>query len=59
MKELYADLAELHLKQGSRKDARKALRHAITLDQLMRMSSGLAFGEGYFNPYSDVLAMPR
>ncbi len=32
-------------------------RGAITLDQLLRMSSGLAFGEQYANPLSDVNVM--
>lgn len=32
-------------------------RHAITLDQLLRMSSGLQFDEDYDNPFSDVLQM--
>jgi CubicO group peptidase (beta-lactamase class C family) len=32
-------------------------RHAITLDQLLHMSSGLAFDEDYDNPLSDVLWM--
>jgi CubicO group peptidase (beta-lactamase class C family) len=33
------------------------LRRAITLDQLMRMSSGLKFKEDYENPLSDVVRM--
>ncbi|MBI1321491.1 MAG: serine hydrolase [Candidatus Hydrogenedens sp.] len=33
------------------------LRHAITTDQLLRMSSGLAFAEEYFNPFSDATQM--
>jgi CubicO group peptidase (beta-lactamase class C family) len=32
-------------------------RREITLDQLMRMSSGLKFDEGYDSPYSDTLTM--
>ncbi|MCW5981632.1 MAG: serine hydrolase [Bryobacteraceae bacterium] len=32
-------------------------RRAITLDHLMRMSSGLAFDESYFDPTSDVTVM--
>jgi len=32
-------------------------RHAITIDQLLRMSSGLAFGEEYDSPLADVLKM--
>lgn len=32
-------------------------RHAITLDQLLRMSSGLEFDEDYEDPFSDVLQM--
>ena len=32
-------------------------RHAITLDQLLRMSSGLEFGEGYGDSASDVSMM--
>jgi hypothetical protein len=32
-------------------------RHAITLDHLLRMSSGLRFNEGPANPLSDVIAM--
>jgi CubicO group peptidase (beta-lactamase class C family) len=30
-------------------------RHVITLDQLLHMSSGLAFGEDYHSPLSDVV----
>ncbi len=32
-------------------------RHAITLDQMLRMSSGLKFDEDYEDPFSDVLQM--
>ncbi len=32
-------------------------RRAITLDQLMRMSSGLRFDEGYDGPFNDAVAM--
>ena len=32
-------------------------RHKITLDQLMRMSSGLEFEESYVNPWGDALIM--
>ena len=32
-------------------------RHRITLDQLMRMSSGLEFDEDYGDPFSNVLTM--
>ena len=32
-------------------------RHAITIDQLLRMSSGLRFGEAYDDPLADVLKM--
>ncbi len=32
-------------------------RHAITMDQLLRMSSGLVFGEEYDSPLADVLKM--
>ena len=32
-------------------------RQAITLDMLLRMSSGLAFNEGYGDPFADVLHM--
>ena len=32
-------------------------RHAITLDQMLRMSTGLEFDEDYDNPLSDVVWM--
>lgn len=33
------------------------LRAAITVNQLLQMSSGLSFNEAYMNPYGDVLRM--